>query len=207
VARIGIVDYGMGNLRSVAGAVEKVGHAPVISFDPTELAACDKLILPGVGAFPDAMASLSARGLVAALEAMVRADKKPILGICLGAQLLARSSTEFVLTRGLGWVDAPVERVADPDEPDLLVPHVGWNRVTARRDCVLFQDVPDDALFYYVHSYRIGLDDRDAVVGQCVYGPAFASVLARGNVYGTQFHPEKSQRHGLRLLANFIERG
>ncbi len=153
------------------------------------------------------MANLSSRALVPALDAMVRAGKTPILGICLGAQLLARSSAEFSLTAGLGWIDAPVERIADPNDPDLRVPHVGWNRVTMRRDCVLFRDVPEDALFYYVHSYRIGLDDADAVAGQCSYGPSFASVLARGHVYGTQFHPEKSQRHGLRMLANFIEQG
>lgn len=197
----------MGNLRSVAGAVEKIGHVPVVSSDPAELGACDKLILPGVGAFPDAMANLNSRALVAALDAMVRTDQKPILGICLGAQLLARSSTEFVLTSGLGWIDAAVECIADPSVSGLLVPHVGWNGVVARRDCVLFRDVPEDALFYYVHSYRIGLDDGKAVVGECIYGPAFASVLAKGNVYGTQFHPEKSQRHGLRLLANFVEHG
>lgn len=207
MSRVGIVDYGMGNLRSVAGAVEKIGHVPVVSSDPTELGGCDKLILPGVGAFPDAMANLNSRGLIAALDAMARTEKKPILGICLGAQLLARSSTEFVLTPGFGWVDAAVERIADPGAPDLLVPHVGWNGVVARRDCVLFQDVPEDALFYYVHSYRIGLQDDTAVVGECIYGSAFASVLAKGNVYGTQFHPEKSQRHGLRLLANFVELG
>jgi len=207
VTRIGIVDYGMGNLRSVAGAVEKVGHSPVITSDPSALGACDKLILPGVGAFPEAMANLTERGLVAALDTMVRAQQKPILGICLGAQLLTRCSSEFVLTPGLGWVDAKVERIADPAAPDLLVPHVGWNRVTDRCDCILFRDIPDNALFYYVHSYRIGLEANSAVVGQCIYGPPFAAVLATGNVYGTQFHPEKSQRHGLRLLENFITHG
>ena len=207
MARIGIVDYGMGNLRSVAGAVEKVGHSPIVTADPSTLGVCDKLILPGVGAFPDAMASLARRGLVGALDTMVRAQRKPVLGICLGAQLLTRSSSEFVLTPGLGWVDAKVERIADPATPDLLVPHVGWNQVIARRDCILFRDIPDDALFYYVHSYRIGLEDDKAVVGQCVYGPPFAAVLATGNIYGTQFHPEKSQRHGLRLLENFIAHG
>jgi glutamine amidotransferase len=207
VLRIGIVDYGMGNLRSVAGAVEKVGHSPIVTADPSMLGVCDKLILPGVGAFPDAMANLARSGLVAALDTMVRAQQKPILGICLGAQLLTRSSSEFVLTPGLGWIDAKVERIADPATPDLLVPHVGWNRVVARRDCILFRDIPDDALFYYVHSYRIGLEDDGGVVGQCIYGAPFAAVLAAGNVYGTQFHPEKSQRHGLRLLENFIAHG
>src|SRR5262249_46474916 len=108
----------MGNLRSVAGAVEKVGHSPVITSDPSALGACDKLILPGVGAFPEAMANLTERGLVAALDTMVRAQQKPILGICLGAQLLTRCSSEFVLTPGLGWVDAKVERIADPAAPD-----------------------------------------------------------------------------------------
>ncbi len=204
MARIGIVDYGMGNLRSVAGAIEKVGHTPVIASDPSTLGVCDKLVLPGVGAFPDAMANLAQRGLVGPLDTMVRAQGKPILGICLGAQLLTRSSSEFALTSGLGWIDATVERIADPAAPDLLVPHVGWNQVVSRGDCILFRDIPDDALFYYVHSYRIGLEDEKAVTGRCIYGPPFAAVLSSGNIYGTQFHPEKSQRHGLRLLENFI---
>lgn len=207
MARIGIVDYGMGNLRSVAGAIEKVGHTPIVASDPSALALCDKLVLPGVGAFPDAMANLARRGLVGPLDTMVRGQGKPILGICLGAQLLARSSSEFTFTAGLGWIDAMVERIADPNAPDLLVPHVGWNQVVSRCDCILFRDIPDDALFYYVHSYRIGLEDEKAVAGRCIYGPPFAAVLASGNIYGTQFHPEKSQCHGLRLLENFIVHG
>ncbi len=204
MARIGIVDYGMGNLRSVAGAVEKVGHVPEVSHDAATLAACDRLVLPGVGAFRDAMANIAARGLDATLDRLVRKDAKPILGICLGAQLLARGSTEFGATRGLGWIDADVDRIAGGD--DIRVPHVGWNGLHQVRASALFDGVPQDALFYYVHSYRIGLEDMPAVVGECDHGGRFAAAVSKGNVHGTQFHPEKSQRHGLRVLANFIER-
>lgn len=204
MARIGIVDYGMGNLRSVAGAVEKVGHVPEISHDASTLASCDRLVLPGVGAFGDAMKNIAARGLDVTLNRLVRDDSKPILGICLGAQLLARGSSEFGATRGLGWIDADVDRITGAD--DLRVPHVGWNGLRQVRASALFDGIPHDALFYYVHSYRIGLEDRQAVVGECDHGGPFAAALSKGNVHGTQFHPEKSQRHGLRVLENFIER-
>jgi glutamine amidotransferase len=204
VARIGIVDYGMGNLRSVAGAVEKVGHVPEISHDASTLASCDRLVLPGVGAFGDAMKNIAARGLDVTLNRLVRDGSKPILGICLGAQLLARGSTEFGATRGLGWIDADVDRITGAD--DLRVPHVGWNGLRQVRASALFEGIPDDALFYYVHSYRIGLEDMPAVVGECDHGGPFAAAVSKGNVHGTQFHPEKSQRHGLRVLANFVER-
>lgn len=202
--RVGIVDYGMGNLRSVAGAVEKLGHTAEISAGVDALGACDKLILPGVGAFGDAMANLAARGLVDGLENLVRARGKKLLGICLGAQLVARRSAEFGDTKGFGWVESDVVRIDEGE--GVRVPHVGWNRVRRTRGCVLFEGIPDDALFYFVHSYRIDTQDRDAVAGECDYGAPFAAVLEKGNVFGAQFHPEKSQRHGLRLLANFLER-
>jgi glutamine amidotransferase len=202
--RVGIVDYGMGNLRSVAGAVEKIGHTPEISADAGALAACERLILPGVGAFGDAMANLEARGLADGLETLVRGRGKKLLGICLGAQLLARRSAEFGETRGFGWIEADVARI--DEGAGVRVPHVGWNRVRRTKDSVLFDGIPDDALFYFVHSYRIGTADADAVAGECDYGAPFAAVLDKGNVFGAQFHPEKSQRHGLRLLANFLER-
>lgn len=203
---VGIVDYGMGNLRSVAGAIEKVGHTAQISRDPDALAKTDKLVLPGVGAFGDAMNNLRKYGLVETLNELVHNANTPILGICLGAQLAARDSDEFGDHTGLGWLPARVRRIT-PQSASERVPHVGWNDLHKTRDCVLYEDVPDDALFYYVHSHCLQADDEAVVAGTCDYTGGFAAVLQYGNVYATQFHPEKSQQHGLRLLANFIERG
>jgi imidazole glycerol-phosphate synthase subunit HisH len=204
VVRFGIIDYGMGNIRSVVGAVEKIGHSAVVSSDGETLGACDKLILPGVGAFADAMANIAARDLGATLHRLVVEVQKPILGICLGAQLLARTSAEFGPTDGLGWIDASVDRI--PDAPETRVPHVGWNRIQVKRTSALLDGIPPEALFYFVHSYRILCRDAQELVAGCDHGGAFAAVVSKGNVHGTQFHPEKSQRHGLRLLANFAEK-
>ncbi|MGE0254630.1 MAG: imidazole glycerol phosphate synthase subunit HisH [Alphaproteobacteria bacterium] len=205
MATVAIVDYGMGNLRSVAGAVEKVGHEAVVARDAAVLADADCLILPGVGAFPDAMRNLRHYGLDEVLERDVRGRGKPLLGICLGAQLVTRSSEEFGLHDGLGWVAARVRRIVPADD-GLRVPHVGWNDLFRTRDSRLFAGIPDDALFYYVHSYCIASEDEASVVGECDYGGRFVAALAHENVWATQFHPEKSQRHGLAVLANFIER-
>jgi len=199
---IGIVDYGLGNLRSVAGAVARMGAEPLITSRVADLEAADKLILPGVGAFGDGMAKLARLGLVDALNRIVLEKKKPILGICLGAELMAEESDEFGRHRGLGWVRAHVTRMTPPKE--LRVPHVGWNEMKQIAPSVLFTDVPDGALFYFVHSYEIRCDEPGLVTGTCEYGGPVTAALQRGNVYGTQFHPEKSQHHGLTLLQNFL---
>ena len=203
MARVGIIDYGMGNLVSVAGAVEYLGHTPKITYDRGELNRTDLLILPGVGAFPDAMRNLRQRGLVEALEGLVRQRGTPLLGICLGAQLLARESEEFGRHPGLGWIDATVSRLR-PADAAIRVPHVGWNGIAKRREGTLLKGIPDDALFYYVHSYCIADAPEQAVLGDCDYGNRFAAVLESGNVFATQFHPEKSQQHGLAMLRNFL---
>ncbi len=203
MATIGIVDYGLGNLRSVRGAVERLGHEAQVTADADALAAADRLILPGVGAFGDGMKNLRARGLDTALTALVR-DGKPILGICLGFQLLARGSTEFGEHEGLGWVPAHVERLA-PADTTLRVPHVGWNDLEQTKASPLYDDVPAEALFYYVHSYRMVADSDEIVVGRCDYGGPFVAAIAHGNIFGVQFHPEKSQAHGLTLLGNFLD--
>ena len=200
----GIVDYGLGNLRSVAGAVERLGWTPVVSEDADELERCDKLILPGVGAFGDGMRNLRARGLVEPLTRMATEEKRPVLGLCLGAQLLVSESQEFGTHEGLGWIDGRVRRI-DPGD-GLRVPHVGWNELHQVGESLLFDDVPDHALFYYVHSFVIEPRDRSVVKGETEYGRALTAVIERDNVYGTQFHPEKSQLEGLKLLGNFLER-
>lgn len=201
---VGVVDYGIGNIRSVVGAVERLGHHPIVSADASELSRADRLILPGVGAFGDGMQHLHARGLVDVLNRLVREERRPILGICLGAHLFASVGHEFGRHDGLGWIDADVVALQPGD--GLRVPHVGWNEAERCRASMLFDDVPADALFYYVHSYRLACGDRELVTAECEYGERFPAAFQRGNLYGTQFHPEKSQRHGLTLLKNFLEK-
>jgi glutamine amidotransferase len=200
---IGIIDYGLGNLTSVAGAVAKVGFESVISADADVLGGCEKLILPGVGAFGDGMKNLRDRGLIEPLTRLATKAGKPILGICLGFQLLARKSREFGDHEGLGWIDAEVVPLA-PADPRLRVPHVGWNELYQARASVLFDDVPDEGLFYYVHSFKLKPATPDVVIGECDYGGRFAAAVQKGSIFGTQFHPEKSQLHGLTMLKNFL---
>ena len=200
-----IVDYGLGNLRSVAGAVEKVGYQPLISNRIEDLEEADKLILPGVGAFGDGMANLHRLGLVEPLTKLVVKQGKPILGICLGAQLIAKESFEFGQHQGLGWIDASVIKF-DTNGKSLRLPHVGWNDLIQVRDSFLFDEVPQKALVYYVHSFHIKCYSRDIVIGECEYGVNFTAAFQQVNIYGTQFHPEKSQLHGLNLLRNFLDK-
>jgi imidazole glycerol-phosphate synthase subunit HisH len=201
---IAIIDYGLGNLTSVAGAVTKVGHEPVITNDTETLARASKLILPGVGAFGDGMRNLVERGLIGPLAELVQEQGKPILGICLGSQLITDESDEFGAHAGLGWVPARVHRLS-PSDATLRVPHVGWNDLYRVGDSVLFEGLPEQPLFYYVHSHYIEARDANIVIGECDYGGRFVGAFQFGNVYGTQFHPEKSQLDGLKLLKNFIE--
>jgi glutamine amidotransferase len=201
--KVAIVDYGLGNLRSVAGAVERLGHEPVITSDPGELGRAEKLILPGVGAFGDGMRNLRARRLVEPLNHFVLDERRPILGLCLGAQLLGRESEEFGRHEGLGWLDLSVRRILGGN--GLRVPHVGWNELHQVGESVLFAHVPDGALFYYVHSFHMEATEDGLVKGETDYGGRLAAVVQKDNIHGTQFHPEKSQLEGLTLLRNFIE--
>lgn len=203
-ARIGVVNYGLGNLRSVAGALERLGCEAVVSSDHDELASCAKLILPGVGAFGDAMQRLRERGLVETLNELVLARNTPVLGICLGFQLMAKESCEFGCHKGLGWLDAEVVRIDTPSQ--LRLPHVGWNDLIQVQQTVLFDGLPSDALFYYVHTYCVRCNDPSICYGETEYEVRLTAVAIRDNVYGTQFHPEKSQQWGLHLLNNFLEK-
>ncbi len=201
---IAIVDYGLGNVCSVAGAVERLGRPATITSSAADLERADRLILPGVGAFGDGMERLRDLGLLEPLTRLVVGEKKPILGICLGAQLMARVGHEFGRHEGLGWVDAEVVRIEPP--PPLRVPHVGWNDLLQVRPSPLFADVPGDALFYYVHSFQVRCAREEIVVGRTDYGGSITAAFQQDNVYATQFHPEKSQRHGLTILENFLGR-
>lgn len=200
---VAIIDYGLGNVTSVLGALEKLGCEGVATDRADDLERAEKLILPGVGAFGDGMANLHKRGLVEILNDLVLKRKKPILGICLGFQLLAEESEEFGLHKGLGWVKGRVTRLTS-DEPALRVPHVGWNDLERTADHLLYRDLPPDSLFYYVHSFALPVDPQ-TTVGACAYGRRFTAALQAGNVFGTQFHPEKSQQAGLTLLGNFLK--
>lgn len=201
--KVGVVDYGLGNLRSVAGAIERLDHEPVVTSDPGALEQTDRLVLPGVGAFGDGMRSLHGRGLVEPLTRIVLEEGRPVLGICLGAQLLASESEEFGEHRGLGWIEGTVRRIV-PADPSLRVPHVGWNSIRMVRESVLLDGLPEEPLFYFVHSYHVICADESSVVADCEYGVTMAAVFQSANVYGAQFHPEKSQLAGLTLLQNFL---
>jgi imidazole glycerol-phosphate synthase subunit HisH len=199
-----VIDYGLGNTRSVVGAVERLGFPCKLSADVSDLENADRLILPGVGAFADGMSNLRARGLIEPLTDLVVRRQRPILGICLGFQLMARESSEFGHHEGLGWLDATVDRL-DVRERGLRLPHVGWNGLIQARPSVLFTDIPEDGLLYYVHSYTMRCADASLVTGFCDYGGLFIAAVEKKNIFGTQFHPEKSQLHGLRVLKNYLE--
>lgn len=204
---ITIVDYGLGNLGSVANMLKKVGVAARISADPAELRDSAALILPGVGHFDAGMRNLRERGLFAVLDGLVRQEKKPVLGICLGMQLLARGSEEGSLP-GFGWLDADVVKLdptagAGASGARLAIPHMGWNEVVPS-DPELFAGLPaGEARFYFVHSFFMRCDHPEDVAATTTYGAPFTSAVHRGNVWGTQFHPEKSHRFGMRLLENY----
>jgi glutamine amidotransferase len=195
-----IVDYGMANLRSVQKAFEKVGYAAQVSGDPNRIAECDKLVLPGVGAFRDAIACLNASGLAEPIKEHIRGGKK-FLGICLGLELLFTTSHEDGEYRGLDLF--PGEVVRFPDQPGLKVPHMGWNQLRKRKPSPPLDSTADGDAVYFVHSYYVVPRDERLVATETDYPTPFASAIAQENVFATQFHPEKSQRVGLAMLRHF----
>jgi len=200
--QVAIVDYGMGNLDSVARAVEECGGRPFVTGEPRDLATAAAVILPGVGAFARGMANIRERGLDRAIVDDVAASEVPLLGLCLGMQLLATTGTEGTTTAGLDLVPGVVERMADSD--GLRIPHVGWNEVHHASPHPLFDEIPSGRDFYFVHSYHLRCDDPGDVIATVPYGGDLVAAVARGTVAGVQFHPEKSQRTGFRLLRNFL---
>jgi glutamine amidotransferase len=198
-----ILDYGMGNLGALRNMLKYVGASAVISRNPDEIARAHKLILPGVGAFDAGMSRLEASGLIPLLRRRVLDERVPVLGVCLGMQLMTRSSQEGN-RGGLNWIEADTRRFDFPADGRLRVPHMGWNQVEFRRDCPLASSLPPEPRFYFVHSYHTVLDhESQDWACRTNYGYRFVSGFARGNVYGVQFHPEKSHSFGMQLLRNF----
>ncbi|OGY67434.1 MAG: imidazole glycerol phosphate synthase, glutamine amidotransferase subunit [Candidatus Harrisonbacteria bacterium RIFCSPLOWO2_02_FULL_45_10c] len=198
-----IIDYGMGNLFSVENAIKYFGAEVKISDQKEEIEKADRLILPGVGAFPDGMKNLEKLGIIDVLKKEALEKEKPFLGICLGMQLLAAEGEENILTKGLGWVPGKVKRL-QVDERKFRIPHVGWDDVIPKKDGMLFKAVKQP-VFYFVHSYHLVPEDSSVIAGVCDYGESFAAAIQKDNIFGVQFHPEKSQKNGLAVLKNFLD--
>ena len=196
-----VIDYGMGNLASVKRALEECGTNVFISSDPSSLKTAAKILLPGVGSFTMAMENIQKSGWQDALNEAVMIKKIPILGICLGMQLLASGGTEHGNTKGLGYIRGQVKKI---DISGLRVPHIGWNEIKKTRDCELLAGVESGTDFYFVHSYYFAVSNDINTIATTPYGFDFPSVIADNNIWGTQFHPEKSGMAGFQILKNFI---
>ncbi len=211
---VAIVDYGSGNLHSAAKSFERaahdagIGEAIVVTNDPEVVAAADRIVLPGVGAFADCRRGLDAvDGMVAALEETVRHRGRPFFGICVGMQLLAERGREYEVTEGLGWIAGEVDRIT-PADPQLKIPHMGWNTLNVTRPHKLVEGLtlgPQGLHAYFVHSYELNVARRADLVAEADYGGPLTAIVARDNIAGTQFHPEKSQKLGLAVIANFLK--
>ncbi len=211
---VAIVDYGSGNLHSAAKAFERAARDAglnepiVVTSDPDRVARADRVVLPGVGAFADCRRGLDAiAGMIDALESAVRKQGKPFFGICVGMQLMAERGREYQVTPGLGWIAGEVDRIA-PTDPGLKIPHMGWNTLNMLKPHPLLADIPlgpDGLHAYFVHSFELKPAQRADLVAQADYGGPLTAIVGRDNMVGTQFHPEKSQRLGLALIANFLK--
>ncbi|MEK2645197.1 imidazole glycerol phosphate synthase subunit HisH [Bdellovibrio sp. BCCA] len=197
-----IIDYGSGNIASVVNMVKRIGYSATVAKDPRELSGAARVILPGVGAFDAGMQKLREREFIDPLTKLAFEAKIPFLGICLGSQLLGRSSEEGK-ELGLGWLDFECRKFIP--EGNLKVPHMGWNFVSTRNMCAVTRDLPQDPRFYFVHSYYMDVHDSSQVLFNTYYGHDFASGVVKENIYGVQFHPEKSHKFGMSLLRSFLE--
>jgi glutamine amidotransferase len=211
---VAIIDYGSGNLHSAAKAFERAARESgqdqpiLVTNDPDTVRRADRVVLPGVGAFADCRRGLDAlAGMVEALDETVRRSGRPFLGICVGMQLMAERGREYQVTPGLGWIAGEVDRIA-PADPSLKIPHMGWNTLNARRSHPLLDGIPtgpDGLHAYFVHSYELKAQHEGDLVAQADYGGPITAIVGRDSMVGTQFHPEKSQRLGLALIANFLK--
>ena len=211
---VAIVDYGSGNLHSAAKAFERAardcgyGEPIVVTHDPDQVARAERIVLPGVGAFADCRRGLDAvSGMVEALETRVRRQGRPFLGICVGMQLMAERGREYEVTAGLGWIAGEVDRIT-PADPSLKIPHMGWNTLNPVRPHKLLEGIPagpQGLHAYFVHSYHLKTAERASLVAEADYGGPVTAIVGRDTAVGTQFHPEKSQRLGLKLIANFLQ--
>ena len=199
---IAIIDYGAGNLHSVKNALDFLGAESIITSDASEILNADKVILPGVGAFGDAMASLEGRGLSSVIQKTVE-SKKPFLGICLGLQLMFSESEESPGVRGLGIFKGKIVKI--PEKENLKIPHMGWNDLKMVKESKILKDLGEEPFVYFVHSYYLKAEDEDIVSAYTEYGSRLDIAVERDNVFATQFHPEKSGNTGLKILQNFIE--
>lgn len=204
---IAVIDYGMGNLRSVMNAFAEIGHSAILTRSAEDLRRARAIVLPGVGAFGDGMRNLERLGVIDTLTDEVVGKGKPYLGICLGMQFLAEKSTEWGGYRGLGWIPGVVQRL-EPAERTYKVPHIGWNELEFPRPSALYADLEEPPVYYFVHSFHFvpAPEAAATVTATCGHGETVTASVERGNIFGVQFHPEKSQRVGLRLLRNFAER-
>ncbi|QCN95525.1 imidazole glycerol phosphate synthase subunit HisH [Azospirillum argentinense] len=207
---VALIDYGSGNLRSAAKALERAAagcHASfqvLVTSDADAVRKADRVVLPGVGAFADCKRGLSeVPGMLDALDEVVHGKGRPFLGICVGMQLMAERGREYGVTEGLGWIKGEVVKL-EPADPTLKIPHMGWNELDVCREHPVLTGLPERAHAYFVHSYRFAVERPEDVIASADYGGAFAAVVGRDNLVGTQFHPEKSQETGLALVANFL---
>ena len=208
---ITVIDYGSGNLKSVAKALEtatnniNVNSKIVVTSDPKKIKQSEKIVLPGQGSFRDCALSIkNIPGLNEALNEFVLEKKKPILGICVGMQLFAKTGYESQETKGLGWIDAEVRKINNMNKK-LKLPHMGWNELELKKDCFLFSNIKNKSHAYFVHSYEFITNDKDCVIATTNYGNSIITSIKKENIIGTQFHPEKSQKNGLIILENFLK--
>jgi glutamine amidotransferase len=203
---VAIIEYGMGNVRSVANAFEEIGVNSIITDDPADIKSARAVVLPGVGAFKKGIENLQDRNLIDVLNTEVITKKRPFLGICLGMQLLATHGYEHGKNRGLGWIPGKVVQI-EPQGKEYRIPHMGWNEVSVLNNQYLFEGLGNNPVFYFVHGFHLKVDknERDVVTSTCWHGEEIVASVHLSNIMGVQFHPEKSQRAGLKLISNFVE--